>query len=223
MNSSAARHAANLANAQNSTGPKTEAGKARSSQNAARHGFSASFAIVTPEDQPIFAGHSKNLREEIDPAGPLEDILFNQLLLASWNLRRIERAQHELFTQSGIDPLLSTDPAVHATLDRLNRYHARNDRAFHRSLKELKALQNHRAAAEQRQDLLPDPAPALADPDRVAKRTQSVIHAEQHRRRNEVESILRQFEAEGKTLFEKGREWLQRQTVNRNRASGNAA
>jgi len=43
--------AANRANAAHSTGPRTPSGKARSAQNARKHGFTAStFAVVRLED-----------------------------------------------------------------------------------------------------------------------------------------------------------------------------
>jgi hypothetical protein len=45
---------ANRANAQKSTGPRTEAGKAASSKNALKEGFTASFAIVLPEEQSLY-------------------------------------------------------------------------------------------------------------------------------------------------------------------------
>ncbi|MGD0499927.1 MAG: hypothetical protein ABSC23_15980, partial [Bryobacteraceae bacterium] len=45
------RIAANRANAAKSTGPRTSAGRARSAQNARKHGFAAStFAVVRLED-----------------------------------------------------------------------------------------------------------------------------------------------------------------------------
>ncbi|MGD0500648.1 MAG: hypothetical protein ABSC23_19685, partial [Bryobacteraceae bacterium] len=45
------RIAANRANAAKSTGPRTSAGRARSAQNARKHGFTAStFAVVRLED-----------------------------------------------------------------------------------------------------------------------------------------------------------------------------
>ncbi|MGP8243462.1 MAG: hypothetical protein ACLQVN_02965, partial [Bryobacteraceae bacterium] len=48
---SKARLAANQANAQKSTGPRTAAGKARSAANACQHGFTGvNFAIVRLED-----------------------------------------------------------------------------------------------------------------------------------------------------------------------------
>jgi hypothetical protein len=51
---SPARIEANRANAQLSTGPKTEEGKQKSSANAVVYGFTASKLYIRPEEQEIF-------------------------------------------------------------------------------------------------------------------------------------------------------------------------
>ena len=48
---SVARQTADTANACLSTGPKTPEGKARSSQNARKHGLTAEGLIIGPEDR----------------------------------------------------------------------------------------------------------------------------------------------------------------------------
>jgi hypothetical protein len=64
--------AANRANAQQSTGPKTEAGKRRSSLNAFRHGLTGQVHIATPEEMDAFRKHCETLREAFAPVGVLE-------------------------------------------------------------------------------------------------------------------------------------------------------
>ena len=53
--------AANKRNAQKSTGPKTEAGKAASAQNAIKHGILNEVALADHEDENLFASLSEAL------------------------------------------------------------------------------------------------------------------------------------------------------------------
>src|SRR3954451_19938016 len=82
---------ANQANAQLSTGPRTDAGKTRVSQNATRHGFTARHTVIRDDEQEEFAALQDSLTAELDPQGPLETITFQELLHAAWNLQRFSR------------------------------------------------------------------------------------------------------------------------------------
>lgn len=77
---------ANRQNAKLSTGPKTEEGKAASSQNARKHGLSGR-ALYVPEDrQEEFASLQAALHAELGPIGEIQTNYFEQLLFAAWNL-----------------------------------------------------------------------------------------------------------------------------------------
>ena len=120
---STAQLAANTANAQLSTGPRTTEGKAISSQNARTHGLTSRDCIVAPEDQPVFQDLLTSLTAEHKPEGATEHLLFYQLVQASWNLRRIGRLETALAVPSSeplADPLL--DDSLDKTLARLARY-----------------------------------------------------------------------------------------------------
>ena len=67
---SAAKLAANRANAQLSTGPKTEEGKAAVSKNAVRHGLSSTEVIVRDGEREEFENLQAELLEEVSPEGP---------------------------------------------------------------------------------------------------------------------------------------------------------
>ena len=127
-----------------STGPRTPVGKARSSQNARKHGLSAREVRIAQDEREEFDDFLACFLDDLQPQGMLEQDLFNQLVHAAWNLRRYEAHQ---------DPL----NGYAAEVSLLNRYHARAERTYHRCLKELKALQTNRAL---RQDL------AAVHPDR---------------------------------------------------------
>ena len=167
--STPARILANAANAQLSTGPRTPEGKARSAQNSLRHGLTARELIVRDDEREAFAALQSDLTVDLRPQGALEELVFNQLLHAAWNLRRLRRLEAELF-HDNLDPL--ADPASTETLDRYARYQGRLDRAFHRAMRELRTLQTERA---HRGTLEPQTAralPPLASVMELAKRTQ---------------------------------------------------
>jgi hypothetical protein len=144
---SEARQTANLANARLSTGPRTDDGKARSSQNARKHGLTAAQLVIAAEDRNEFEDLLAQFQIDIQPQGALQQMLFDQLVAAAWNLRRIRRMEAELTAsaQSYLDIL--DNPELTAKLDRLARHQTRFERSFHRSLRELKSLQTGAALA----------------------------------------------------------------------------
>ncbi|WBQ14352.1 hypothetical protein L2D00_06650 [Hyphomonadaceae bacterium BL14] len=85
--------AANRANAARSTGPKTQAGKAASSQNARKHGIFGRDVAHELEDPLQFDGLVEGLRADLKPASALEDELVDQLALAFWRNRRLAKAE----------------------------------------------------------------------------------------------------------------------------------
>jgi hypothetical protein len=134
---------ANRANAQLSTGPITEEGKARSSQNARVHGLCAKQLFVADdEESKILASLQASLEAELKPVGEMEFIHFEAIVHAQWNLRRC-RMNEAIFLASGPDAFL--DPNQRKALNTLSTYAARHERALHRATKELKALQFERA------------------------------------------------------------------------------
>ena len=172
--STAAQIAANRANAQLSTGPVTPEGKARSSQNALRHGLTATRLVVRDDEREEFDAFQQDLLDELAPQGAVETFTFHEVLHAAWNLHRFRRIEAELSTGAAAD-FSEPNPA----LDRLSRYQARAQRAWQRALKELRTLQTNRAL---RAVKLEDPAdpeiPAIADINELTKRSHSEVQAE---------------------------------------------
>ena len=164
---SEARLAANAANARLSTGPRTAEGKSHSCQNARRHGLTARDLVICEEDREEFDDLLASYQRELLPHGPLEQDLFDQLVHAAWNLRRVRRLEATLAPDSP-DPLL--EDSLDRTLARLARYHAQAQRTFFRALKELRALQTNRALLHQHQEL-PTPPPKLASLTELTRRT----------------------------------------------------
>src|SRR5215831_582553 len=91
--------AANRANASRSTGPRTPDGKARSSQNACKHGFaSADFAVVRLEDVDDIAKLLEDLVSTWQPVNPQEQFALERMAVAQQALIRAARLESGLFT-----------------------------------------------------------------------------------------------------------------------------
>jgi hypothetical protein len=88
---------ANRANAQKSTGPRSPAGKATVSQNAATHGLSGRRDVIKGEDQAEFDRHRAALLKELRPDGAVESMLAERTVSLSWRLERVGRMQNEVF------------------------------------------------------------------------------------------------------------------------------
>ena len=157
---------ANRANARRSTGPVSDYGKARASQNARVHGLcSRQIHIADEEEVAIFASLRTALAGELAPAGELETLLFETILHSQWNLRRCRMNEANLFGSSP-DPF--QNPDTRAALKTLAIYTSRHERAFERALKELKALQNERASRTNFADFSAEPSP-LVETSRVRR------------------------------------------------------
>jgi hypothetical protein len=165
----AAQIAANRANAQHSTGPKTEEGKARSSQNNFRSGLTSRELVVLPGQEDLFVQWITSLDDAIQPCGALEFDVFRQLAHASWTLHRCRQAEVQSFNNQrhkGYDILAY--PVSEDTLKLIDLYTRRAERSYQRALKELKNLQTDRLL---RDSSHPAPAP-LADPRIVNQQKQ---------------------------------------------------
>jgi len=167
MATSPARLAANAANAQHSTGPRTPEGQARSSQNARTHGLTARDVIVAPNEREEFDELLNDYQSDVKPQGAIQQTLFDELVAAAWNLRRIRRMEVRLFSDTALEA-----EQLEKDLDRLARHKVRIERTFHRSLKELKALQtNSFFEATLPESVRPHVLP-LSNAIEISKRTQ---------------------------------------------------
>jgi hypothetical protein len=91
--------AANRANAAQSTGPRSPEGKARSAQNARKHGFTAStFAVVRLEDLDEVARLRQDAIAVYQPVNSQELFAVERIALAQQTLLRVERLHTGLCT-----------------------------------------------------------------------------------------------------------------------------
>ena len=99
---------ANQQNAQKSTGPQTDEGKAVVSQNAVKHGLFAAEAVISGENPADYELYHDNFLAELLPVGMIESMLAERVVSLAWRQRRAERMQNE-----SIDVLIAkieTDP-----------------------------------------------------------------------------------------------------------------
>ena len=112
--------AANRANAANSTGPRTAEGKARSAQNARKHGFTAStFAVVRLEDLNEVEHLRADLLAVYQPVKSQELFAIERIALAQQAILRAARLETGLFTtclnetlDSAGDPMILMNPEL---------------------------------------------------------------------------------------------------------------
>jgi hypothetical protein len=151
----------NRANAQHSTGPKTEEGKKIVSLNALRHGLTGQVVVMPDEDLEAYQRHVKSFADEYNPQGATEAQLAQALADASWRLNRAASLETNLLTLNGSTASGSFSAAVTAvahldsrvkTFNALSMHTQRLSRQFERTLDKLRELQQARRAQEQ-QDL----------------------------------------------------------------------
>jgi hypothetical protein len=80
---------ANRANAQLSTGPTSEAGKAKSSKNAVTTGLTGRTVLLPSEDAALYESHCLEFLQRYQPADEAEKALVQSLADTEWRLQRI--------------------------------------------------------------------------------------------------------------------------------------
>src|SRR5215472_7812609 len=91
------KQAAQIANAQKSHGPATEAGRARSSQTSIRHSLCSKKYFIVPEDRPEFGLYYNDLIGALVPEGALEAKLAEAIIMDEWRLTRARQVEIRFF------------------------------------------------------------------------------------------------------------------------------
>ena len=99
----------NRRNALRSTGPKTDEGKQRTSQNAVRHGLTAETVIVPLEDADDYQAFEQAVTADYDGETAVERELVLRLASLLWRLRRATSVETGLL-QIVHDPPMDRDP-----------------------------------------------------------------------------------------------------------------
>jgi hypothetical protein len=100
---SAARLAANRANALHSTGPRTDPGKAAASLNAVKTGLTGRTVLLSTEDAAEYERHLAAFQDEYQPIGLCECELVQSIADTFWRLARIPCLEMAIFAKGRIE------------------------------------------------------------------------------------------------------------------------
>src|SRR5260370_26033084 len=110
---------ANRQNAQKSTGPRSDDGKAAVSLNSITHGLRARHAVMLIENPAEFRELCQSLYEEWQPMTPTEGHLVEHLAVAQWKMGRVEA----LISSSNLQSTF-----MHVALSDKNQYRTKRGR-----------------------------------------------------------------------------------------------
>src|SRR5580700_4437845 len=162
---------ANFANAQKSSGPKTEKGKHRTRFNAYRHGLTGQICLLTADEHQAFDQHCTGIRESLEPVGALELELAQSIAEDHWHLKRARAIETGIFAAGVLGQLghpyggIREDPAQVPIDEALSKAHTwiakcdnfqllalyeqRIHRAIEKNMAQLRTLRAERKAIRQ--------------------------------------------------------------------------
>ena len=183
---------ASRANGAKSHGPTTVEGRKRSSMNALKHGLSSTTQVVlNNEPREEFDQLRQGYFDRFQPADPVELDLVEQMVAASWRLRRVWPTETEAIQDAMVEATpylerkLGEVPETHRTYFamlklmnngfgvNLGRYESRQSRLYRRAFQDLIKLRQLKPPASppiETTDLAqpsgagPRPAQSEADP-----------------------------------------------------------
>ena len=189
-----AQVAANQANSQKSTGPKSPEGKARSSRNSFKHGLYSKDLVLPNEDPAELDQLRASLRAEHQPVNTTEDMLVNDLAENFWRLRRMREFETRAMLPENIVDWHQT-----GLLAVVQRTMASAERGFHKTLTALRRLQKDRGfvphqsqSPEDDQEPVAEKLGFVPDLSDVAARELAALREEMRPFRDESGSINRE-------------------------------
>jgi hypothetical protein len=146
---SARKIAANQANAQHSTGPRSPGGKAKSSQNPIKYGFYSQAVLMEGEDPQAYDDLREHLWSDLNPQNALEEICVRNIIDAHWRLQRLAFVESTVITRRSVSfsghhcgPGFGfiNDDQSHATLSKLSNCEATLIRRLQRAVEQFLKL-----------------------------------------------------------------------------------
>ncbi|HTZ77160.1 MAG TPA: hypothetical protein VMC10_04600 [Stellaceae bacterium] len=170
-----AQLAANRRNSKKSTGPKTVEGREVARRNALRHGLAAEDLVVPEEEAGDFMSFHDELRAALDPAGAVEELLVERIVVSAWRLRRVYRAEAGMAASenrhwignsrnTGKLPAGLVFSERQRTLLALTRYERSIERSLHRALATLQEWQETRRLEAESGERPVEPGPPNPPP-----------------------------------------------------------
>src|SRR5690242_15591662 len=191
--STQAQIAANQANAQLSTGPKSEAGRAAAARNNFRHGLTTAseFWVLPSESQHQFLKLLAEFQQEHQPETPTEEALIQAMAEHHWLRHRAMRLEESCFDYTTGQIIDDRKLALYL------RYQTTHERAFHKALNDLLKLRAEKRKAEigfERQQ--------HAQADQIRRQE----HHEMKKERHKWEILLAEVKVEGQQLRDLNRD-----------------
>jgi len=144
-------------NGAKSNGPSTTEGKARSSQNALKHGLTASDICIAVENPEEFNAFQQRYFDEFQPQTQVERDLVKEMISAKWRQERIWSFEAGIIdfrmehmkpdidqqwivpprTRAAIAVMAEAAPAGSHAIQNFSRYDAMLSRMYHRALRTL--------------------------------------------------------------------------------------
>ena len=160
------------------TGPRTEEGKAVSSQNRLTHGLCAKKYAIHASQRPEFERHYNEMLTALAPVGAEEVQLAEAIILDQYRMARGRELENEIFVKGiaeareAICPSAETWAKNSKDLALLSLYMQRIHRVLIRNQADFAAKQAARKAAERDQAAATQPTPVderrLSKPDATA-------------------------------------------------------
>jgi hypothetical protein len=139
MDVSEAKLAANRANAELSTGPRSAEGKQRSSLNAMKHGLTGRTVVLPKENKEEYLAFAKRIVDSLDPETPVEEELAQCIADQYWRLRRVKAIE---------DGLVEQGEATLQHFTTLGIYVQRIERGLKEAERRLREMQTRRKEEE---------------------------------------------------------------------------